>query len=70
MAHFSKLVDNTVITENDYTLSVSSYVEAKNTKQKTNIKELNERIRKIVARENELRIEIDKIVSELEGEEL
>ena len=35
-----------------------------------NIKELNERIRKIVARENELRSEIDKIIEELEKDEL
>lgn len=64
--HFSALVDNAVIAENEYNLSVSSYVEAKETRQETNIKELNERIRKIVARENELRAEIDKIIAELE----
>ncbi len=55
------------IAENDYNLSVSSYVEAKEIRQETDIKELNERIRRIVARENELRAEIDKIISELEG---
>lgn len=40
------------------------------TRPKTDIKELNERIRRIVARENELRAEIDKIVTELEEDEL
>ena len=66
----AKSVDNKLIAENDYNLSVSSYVEAKETRQETNIKELNERIRKIVARENELRSEIDKIIAELEEDEL
>ena len=40
------------------------------TRPKTDIKELNERILRIVARENELRAEIDKIVVELEESEL
>lgn len=40
------------------------------TRPKTDIEELNERIRRIVARENELRAEIDKIVAELEEDEL
>lgn len=65
----AKSVDNKQIAENDYNLSVSSYVEAKEIRQETDIKELNERIRRIVARENELRMEIDKIISELEAEE-
>lgn len=66
----AKSIDNKLIAENDYNLSVSSYVEAKETRKETNIKELNERIRKIVARENELRSEIDKIIVELEEDEL
>ena len=49
----SKNVDNKLIAENDYNLSVSSYVEVKETRKETDIKELNERIRRIVARENE-----------------
>jgi len=63
-------IDNKVIADNDYNLSISSYVEAKETRQETNIKELNDRIRKIVARENELRTEINKIIAELEEDEL
>lgn len=66
----SKTIDNKIIVENDYNLSVSSYVEVKETRQETNIKELNERIRQIVARENELRTEIDKIIAELGEDEL
>ena len=59
-----------IIAENDYNLSVSSYIEVEDTRPKTDIKELNERIRRIVARENELRAEIDKIVAELEEDEV
>lgn len=66
----AKSIDNKHIAENDYNLSVSSYVEAKEARQETNIKELNDRIRKIVARENELRTEINKIIAELEEDEL
>ena len=66
----AKSIDNKLIAENDYNLSVSSYVETKETRQETNIKELNERICKIVARENELRSEIEKIITELEDNEL
>lgn len=70
MKHFSALVDNAAIAGNDYNLSVSSYVEAEDTRPQTDIKELNERIRRIVARENELRTEIDRIVAELEEDGL
>ncbi|MEE0976326.1 MAG: N-6 DNA methylase, partial [Bacteroidales bacterium] len=68
--NIAKSVDYNVISENDYNLSVSSYVEAKETRQEINIKELNERLRNIVIRENELRSEIDKIIAELEEDEL
>ena len=67
--YIAKSVDQKVIAENDYNLSVSSYIEVEDTRPKTDIKELNERIRRIVARENELRAEIDKIVAELEEDE-
>lgn len=65
--HFSALVDNRAILDNDCNLSVSSYVEAEDTKPKTDIVELNERIERIVQRENVLRAEINKIIAELEG---
>lgn len=67
--YIAKSVDNSIIAENDYNLSVSSYIEVKDTRPQTDIKELNERIRRIVARENELRAEINKIVAELEEDE-
>ena len=61
-------VSNDRIADNGYNLSVSSYVEAEDKREKVDIKELNERIRHIVARENELRAEIDAIIAELETE--
>lgn len=63
----AKSVDNKQIAENDYNLSVSSYVEVKETRKEVDIKELNERIKRIVAKENQLRAEIDKIIMELEN---
>lgn len=63
----AKSVDNKQIAENDYNLSVSSYVEAKETRKEVDIKELNERIKRIVAKENQLRAEIDKIIMELDN---
>ena len=65
-AHFTKLVDNSAIAENDYNLSVSSYVEQEDKREKIDIVELNARIEKIVAREAELRTAIDAIIKDLE----
>lgn len=65
--YFSKLVENKTIAENDYNISVSSYVVAEDTREMVDIKELNKNIKKIVVRQNELRIAIDKIVEEIEG---
>jgi type I restriction enzyme M protein len=65
--HFAKLVDNSAIADNDYNIAVSSYVEQKDTREKIDIKELNKKIEKIVARQSELRASIDEIVSEIEG---
>lgn len=65
--HFCKTVDYTNLAENNYNLAVSSYVEPKDTQEKIDITELNQKIAKIVKRQNELRTAIDKIVMELEG---
>ena len=59
-------MDNSVIAENDYNLSVSSYVEQEDKREKIDIVELNARIEKIVAREAELRTAIDAIIKDLE----
>lgn len=66
-AHFSHLAEYTEVHENDYNLSVSTYVEAKDTREKIDIVKLNAEIAQIVARENELRAAIDRIVAEIEG---
>ena len=68
--HFSAVVHYNTIVENGYNLSVSSYVEAEDTRPKTDIKELNARIARIVEHENQLRAEIDTIIRELEEEAL
>ncbi|MEA2065472.1 MAG: type I restriction-modification system subunit M [Patescibacteria group bacterium] len=64
--YFTKLVDNKTIAENDYNIAVSSYVIAEDTREVVNIKELNKKIKKIVARQSELRTAIDEIVSNIE----
>ena len=61
------MVVNDRIAENDYNLSVSSYVEQEDTREKIDIKVLNAEIEQIVAREQVLRDEIAKIIAEIEG---
>ena len=65
--HFSHLATYDEIAGNDYNLSVSSYVEAEDTREKVDIVKLNAEIQEIVAREQVLRDEIDKIIAEIEG---
>lgn len=64
--HFTKLVQNGSIAENEYNISVSSYVESESTSEEINITALNEQIAQIVKREEELRAELDKIISALQ----
>lgn len=66
--YFSKLIENKTITENDYNISVSSYVVAEDTREVVDIKELNLKIVEIVSRQNELRQSIDKIVADIESD--
>lgn len=65
--YVSRLVENSEIAQNEYNLSVSSYVEAEDTREVIDIKVLNKQIDEIVAKENTLRTEIDKIIREIEG---
>ena len=65
-AHFSHLASYEEIAENDYNLSVSTYVEAEDTREKIDIVKLNAEIEEIVAREQVLRDEIAKIIAEIE----
>ena len=64
--HFSQLAEYQDIVDNEYNLSVSTYVEAKDTREKIDIVKLNEEIREIVAREDHLREEIDRMITEIE----
>ncbi len=64
--YVSKLVANDEIAKADYNLSVSTYVEQEDTREKVDIVKLNAELAEIVARENVLRAEIDKIISEIE----
>lgn len=64
--YFSRSVPYKEIAENDYNLSVSTYVEAEDTREKIDIVKLNAEIEKIVAREQVLREEIAKIIAEIE----
>lgn len=66
--YFAKLVSNSDIAEKDYNLSLSTYVEQLDTREKVDIVKLNAEIKEIVAREAVLRAEIDKIIAEIEGE--
>ena len=64
--HFAHLASYEEVSGNDYNLSVSTYVEAKDTREKIDIVKLNAEIKEIVAREQVLRDEIDKIIAEIE----
>lgn len=65
-AHYTKLVSNDEIAENDYNLSVSSYVEQEDTREKIDINVLNVEIKNIVEEQEKLRSQIDKIIAEIE----
>ena len=65
--HVSKSVENDKISENDYNLSVSSYVEAKDTREVIDINVLNAEIKTTVSKIDRLRTEIDNIIAEIEA---
>ena len=64
--HFVRLVDNDELAGNDYNLSVSSYVSAKDTREAVDITALNANIARIVTHQERLRTAIDEIVTDLE----
>lgn len=67
--YFSRYVDLSEIEENDYNLSVSTYIEKEDTREKIDIKVLNKQIEETVSKIDELRASINEIVKELENEE-
>lgn len=74
VAHEARLVPNSEVAEQDYNLSVSTYIEKEDTREVVEIAELNAEIRDVSARVNELRAQIDAIIAEIDpsnsGQEL
>jgi len=68
--HFAQSVPFERVAANDYNLSVSSYIDAKDTREVVDITQLNAKLKTTVARIDQLRTAIDAIVAEIEGEEL
>jgi type I restriction enzyme M protein len=66
--HFAQSVPFEKVAANDYNLSVSSYVQARDNREVVDIAELNAELKTTVARIDQLRREIDSIVVEIEGE--
>ena len=67
--HFAQSVPFEKVAANDYNLSVSSYVEAKDTREVVDIARLNAELKITVARIDKLRKDINAIVAEIEGGE-
>ena len=65
--HFARCVPYEEIAQNEYNLSVSTYVQPEDTREIIDIVKLNAEIEQIVAREQVLRDEIAKIIGEIEG---
>ena len=65
----ARLVPNSEIAEQDYNLSVSTYVEKEDTREAVDIRQLNAQIRQVTARVNELRTQIDAIIAEIDPSE-
>ncbi|MEL4205000.1 type I restriction-modification system subunit M, partial [Plesiomonas shigelloides] len=68
--HFAKSVPLSDIEKNDYNLSVSSYVEAKDTREVVDITKLNAELKTTVSKIEQLRKDIDAIIGEIEGAEV
>lgn len=64
--YFSKVVLSSDIAAQDYSLSVSTYVEQEDARERVDIVALNAQIEEIVAREHVLRDEIARIIAEME----
>ena len=65
--HFCSLVKNSDIVANDSNLSVSSYVEQEDTREKVDVNELNRSLEEIVNRQEELREELNAMIKEIQG---
>jgi type I restriction enzyme M protein len=67
--HFAQSIPYEKVAANDYNLSVSSYVQAKDTREVVDIRQLNAELKTTVAKIDRLRKDIDAIVAEIEGDE-
>ncbi|WP_291064152.1 MULTISPECIES: type I restriction-modification system subunit M [unclassified Empedobacter] len=65
--HVAVTIENKIIEENDYNLSVSSYVEAVDTREVIDIKVLNTELTETVNNITTLRTAIDNLIKEIEG---
>lgn len=68
--YLAKSVEYKTIVGNDYNLSVSSYVEAKDTREVIDITALNAELKTTISKIDQLRKDIDAIVAEIEGSEV
>uniref|UniRef100_UPI00248029AC N-6 DNA methylase n=1 Tax=Klebsiella pneumoniae TaxID=573 RepID=UPI00248029AC len=68
--HLAKTIPYETVSANDYNLSVSSYVEAMDTREIVDIAELNAELKTTVSKIDQLRKDIDAIVAEIEGDEV
>ncbi|MCY4148325.1 MAG: type I restriction-modification system subunit M [Gammaproteobacteria bacterium] len=64
--HVTETVPYERVVENDYNLSVSSYVEPRDTREVIDITVLNAELKEIVTKIDQLRADIDVIVAEIE----
>ncbi|SCN47721.1 Type I restriction-modification system, DNA-methyltransferase subunit M [methanotrophic endosymbiont of Bathymodiolus azoricus (Menez Gwen)] len=67
VAYLAQCVEHQSITDNDYNLSVSAYVEAEDTREVIDITQLNAEIKTTVSKIDKLRSDIDAIVAEIEA---
>lgn len=56
------------VKENDYNISVNSYLKSESNEVEIDIRELNKQIAEIVAKQDQVRKELDEIISELESD--
>jgi type I restriction enzyme M protein len=65
--YFSRFVTHEEIKKNEYSLSVTNYVKAEDTREVVDIMVINKSIKEIVTRQSELRVKIDAIIDNFEG---
>jgi type I restriction enzyme M protein len=67
VAHVTTTIDNIKIAENDYDLSVNSYVEPIDDREIINIEKLNKDVTKTIIKIDNLRANISNIINEIEA---